>query len=252
MEYCIPAIENAFLSLESRNISVVPLPIILKSQYIARVYTRGWNSTVHGIFNVEEFLFASSKAPAIWCAKYRVSGSLPDHEMVTAPPGVFASSDTKDARLLGLMSRHLAAASTSAARVFASAAAVFALLAVVSVSSWSLSPASKIPASPSSSPTTPSITAPFAALYKSRFFHDSESGHSPNSPVVNKIAEPRSIISETPSHDLASGSDNDLKFKIFHAYHIAAIANITTAMAILAFFVGRAIRNLIRELLGGS
>ena len=56
------------------------------------------------------------------------------------------------------------------------------------------------------------------------------------------------------SHHLASDSDRELKDKIFHIYHIAAITNIVAAIAIAVFLLAwvwrdaiRAIRDLYRD-----
>ena len=65
-------------------------------------------------------------------------------------------------------------------------------------------------------------------------------------PAVNNPADTTSNISDVRVHHLASDSANELKVEIFHAYHIAAVANISAAMAIAFFLIAWAIRSIIR------
>jgi hypothetical protein len=115
-----------------------------------------------------------------------------------------------------------------------------------SVISWTLSPARNIPPSPNSSPTTPIITKPLQSLYNSRFFQLSESGHSPNRPIVSKIDDAISVNSDERSHHFAPDSSNELKVEIFQANKIAAAVSVASAIAIAIFFTAKAFRDLIR------
>ena len=113
--------------------------------------------------------------------------------------------------------------------------------------SWTRSPASKTPASPSNSIAIPTITTHFAASYQNDLFQVSFSESSPNSPIATNAAEIISAISEASSQYLASDFERELKVRIFRAYHIAAIANIVIALTLIIFFWLRAMRDLIRS-----
>ena len=138
-------------------------------------------------------LKASERAFASKSPKCFASGLPTTESKITVEAIGFGSDFTNETNLSWfalLNSRHDAAArsfsssdraiaasfSSCAARSTASPAFKLALLTAFVSSSCSRSPASKIPPSPISSPTTPRMTAAFASLYRNLAFQDSEFG----------------------------------------------------------------------------
>jgi hypothetical protein len=146
--------------------------------------------------------------------------------------------------------RRLASAasfSAFAARIRASFATIFNFVFSASRNDSSLADVSKIPASPSISPTTPITTAALANLYKVDRFQLTESGHSPIIPMTRTREAMSNSISDAPSQDLALASDNEERKSTVFAFHVAALVNLASALAIIVFFVTRCFWSILKR-----